>query len=164
MDMNKVYRDLARDYFPQATIVIDKFHVVRYVTWALENVRKRIQKQLHPEKTEIFQTEPETSPPTHRSKLKEESMDALALMLSQSEDLAAAYHLKELFYDFMKSSSRREATQKTKVFSAGSSSQSAERIQCLLNHAGELVKIHSECILIVLTPMVLQKERTMPLK
>ena len=32
MDMNKVYRDLARDYFPQATIVIDKFHVVRYVT------------------------------------------------------------------------------------------------------------------------------------
>ena len=44
MDMNKVYRDLARDYFPQATIVIDKFHAVRYVTWALENVRKRIQK------------------------------------------------------------------------------------------------------------------------
>ena len=49
MDMNKVYRELAKDYFPQATIVIDKFHVVRYVTWALENVRKRIQKQLHPD-------------------------------------------------------------------------------------------------------------------
>lgn len=115
MDMNKVYRDLARDYFPQATIVIDKFHVVRYVTWALENVRKRIQKQLHPEKRKYFKRSRKLLL-THRSKLKEESMDALALMLSQSEDLAAAYHLKELFYDFMKSSSRREATQKLKFF------------------------------------------------
>ncbi|MBD9219922.1 MAG: hypothetical protein EGQ35_06380 [Clostridiales bacterium] len=25
-----------------ALIVIDKFHVVRYITWTLENVRKRI--------------------------------------------------------------------------------------------------------------------------
>ena len=26
MDMNTVYRDIARNYFPNATIVIDKFH------------------------------------------------------------------------------------------------------------------------------------------
>ena len=32
MDMNQVYRDLALAYFPNATIVIDRFHVVRYVT------------------------------------------------------------------------------------------------------------------------------------
>ena len=38
-DMNQVYRDLAVQFFPNAKIVIDKFHVVRYVTWALENVR-----------------------------------------------------------------------------------------------------------------------------
>ena len=50
MDMNRVYLEIARTYFPNATIVVDKFHVVRYVTWALENVRKRIQKQMHPEK------------------------------------------------------------------------------------------------------------------
>ena len=47
-DMNKIYRDLASEYFPDATIVVDKFHVIRYVTWALENVRKRVQKLLHP--------------------------------------------------------------------------------------------------------------------
>ncbi len=40
-DMNKICRDLASEYFPNATIVVDKFHVIRYVTWALENVRKR---------------------------------------------------------------------------------------------------------------------------
>ena len=50
MDMNKVYRDIGLTYFPNATIVIDKFHVVRYITWALENVRKRVQKDMHPSK------------------------------------------------------------------------------------------------------------------
>ena len=44
MDMNRAYLDVALTYLPNATIVIDKFHVVRYITWALENVRKRIQK------------------------------------------------------------------------------------------------------------------------
>ena len=47
-DMNSIYKDLAREYFPNATIVVDKFHVIRYVTWALENVRKRIQKEFEP--------------------------------------------------------------------------------------------------------------------
>lgn len=37
---------IAETFFPNATIVIDRFHVVRYVTWALENVRKRIQKEI----------------------------------------------------------------------------------------------------------------------
>ena len=41
MDMNRVYKDIAEAFFPNATIVIDRFHVVRYITWALENVRKR---------------------------------------------------------------------------------------------------------------------------
>ena len=131
MDMNKVYRELAKDYFPQATIVIDKFHVVRYVTWALENVRKRIQKQLHPDKRKYFKRSRKLLL-THRSKLKEESMDALAVMLSQSEDLAVAYHLKELFYDFMKSMSRAEATKKLKFFLlAAQASQLKEFHACL---------------------------------
>ena len=63
----------------------------------------------------------------------------------ESENIAA-YHLKELFYDFMKSMSRAEATKKLKFFLLCSPGQSAERISRLLNHAGELVKIHFECI------------------
>jgi hypothetical protein len=131
MDMNRVYRDLAREYFPNATIIIDKFHVIRYVTWALENVRKRIQKQLHPEKRKYFKRSRKLLL-THRSKLKEESIEALAVMLSQSEDLAAAYHLKELFYDFMESTSRTEAIDKLKFFLlAAQASQLKEFHACL---------------------------------
>ena len=36
MDMNKAFRSVIRDCFPNAKIVADKFHVVRYVQWALE--------------------------------------------------------------------------------------------------------------------------------
>lgn len=43
-DMWQPYVDLARIYFPNAMIVIDTYHFLRQVTWAMENVRKRIQK------------------------------------------------------------------------------------------------------------------------
>lgn len=114
-DMNQVYRDLALNYFPNATLVIDKFHVVRYVTWALENVRKRIQKQMHPDKRKYFKRSRRLLL-SHKSNLKEESLDALEVMLLQSQDLATAYHLKELFYEFMASKSREEATKRLNTF------------------------------------------------
>ena len=30
------YADLAKVYFPNTTIVIDKYHFIRYMTWAIE--------------------------------------------------------------------------------------------------------------------------------
>lgn len=130
-DMNSVYKDLAREYFPNATIVIDKFHVVRYVTWALENVRKRIQKELHPSKRKYFKRSRKLLL-THKSKLSTESLDALELMLLHSKDLAIAYHLKELFYAFMASKDRAEAAQKLKFFIlAAQTSQLKEFQPCL---------------------------------
>lgn len=114
-DMNAIYKDLAREYFPNATIVIDKFHVIRYVTWALENVRKRIQKNLHPSKRKYFKRSRKLLL-THKNKLSEDALNALELMLLQSSDLAIAYHLKELFYDFMDSKNREEASHKLKFF------------------------------------------------
>ena len=131
MDMNQVYRDLMHSYFPNATIVIDKFHVVRYVTWALENVRKRIQKQLHPDKRKYFKRSRRILL-SHQNKLSEENLTALEVMLQQSPDLATAYHLKELFYKFMESKSRTEAARKLQFFIlAAQSSQLPEFKACL---------------------------------
>lgn len=114
-DMNRVYKDLAVQYFPNATIVIDKFHVVRYATWALENVRKRVQKQMLPSKRKYFKRSRRLLL-SHKEKLNEESLLALEVMLSQSNDLAVAYHLKELFFNFMKSPNRTEAVHRLKFF------------------------------------------------
>lgn len=115
MDMNYVYRDIAETYFPNATIVIDKFHVVRYVTWALENVRKRIQKDMHPTRRKYFKRSRRILL-SHYDKLSDENKDALEVMLSISSDLAQAYYLKEQFYEFMKSESKQEALPKLKKF------------------------------------------------
>lgn len=43
-DMYKPYADLAKIYFGNAKIVVDKYHYYRQVNWAMERVRKRIQK------------------------------------------------------------------------------------------------------------------------
>lgn len=115
MDMNYVYRDIAESYFPNATIVIDKFHVVRYVTWALENVRKRVQKNMLPYKRKYFKRSRRILL-SHYYKLSDENKLALEVMLAQSPDLAVAYYLKEQFYDVMNSQNRSEAATKLKKF------------------------------------------------
>lgn len=46
IDMWSVYYQTLREIFPNATIIIDRFHFVRHAIWSLENVRKRIQKEL----------------------------------------------------------------------------------------------------------------------
>lgn len=138
-DMNAVYKDLAREYFPNATIVIDKFHVVRYVTWALENVRKRVQKDMHPAKRKYFKRSRKLLL-THKYKLHEESLDALGLMLMQSSDLATAYHLKELFYDFMNSKNREEASRKLKFFILAAQSSNLKEFQACLTMLGNWSK------------------------
>jgi transposase len=47
-DMWRPYVDLARSFFPNAKIIIDKYHFVRQTSWAIENVRKRLQKTMIP--------------------------------------------------------------------------------------------------------------------
>ena len=53
---------------------------------------------------------------SHYWKLNDESRQALEVMVSQSSDLAAAYYLKEQFYDFMNSKSKAEAEKKLRKF------------------------------------------------
>ena len=138
-DMNQVYRDLALQAFPNATIVIDKFHVVRYVTWALENVRKRIQKLMHPSKRKYFKRSRRLLL-THREKLNQEGLDALELMLLQSQELAVAYYLKELFYDFIRSKNRNEASQKLKFFILSTQASGLKEFDACLTMLGNWSK------------------------
>ena len=86
---------------------------------------------MHPSKRKYFKRSRKLLL-THRSKLKEESLQALEVMLLQSQDLAAAYHLKELFYRFMASKSRIEAVGCLKTFLlAAQASQLNEFTPCL---------------------------------
>ena len=117
MDMNREYLDIAKKLLPNAKIVIDRFHVVRYCTWALENVRKRVQMKLLPEQRKYFKRSRKLLL-AHMHDLSAENKAAVERMLIMSRDLREAYLLKEKFYDFMDSSDSSQAKERLRIFRA----------------------------------------------
>lgn len=114
-DMRKEYISLAKQLFPNASIVIDRFHVARYCTWALENVRKRVQKKLMPEQRKYFKRSRRLLL-ARMQNLSAENKAAVEHMLVFDRDLREAYLLKECFYQFMASKDSLEAKQRLNVF------------------------------------------------
>ena len=108
MDMNRGFRDVAKAFFSNAKIVIDRFHVVRYCTEAMENIRRSFQKALPKAQRKYFKRSRKLLL-AHRERLSEEDRAAVDVMLRFSEKLLQAYALKEAFYDFMAAPSRGEA-------------------------------------------------------
>ena len=99
-DMNKTFIDLARIYFPNAKIVIDRYHFVRQVYWALENIRKRIQKRMLPSLRKYYKRS-KSLITKRKAKLSNDNRAALEWMLEYSEDLRKAHFIKELFVDIL---------------------------------------------------------------
>jgi transposase len=54
MDMSRSYLEIAKTCFPRATIVIDKYHVVRQVIWDFEKVRKAEQQKFSDYRRKYF--------------------------------------------------------------------------------------------------------------
>ncbi len=96
-DMWQPYTDLARTFFPNASIVIDKYHFVRQTTWAIENVRKRLQKTM-PANLRKYYKRSHKLILSRYYKLTGENKVACDLMLLYNDDLRRAHHLKEWFY------------------------------------------------------------------
>ena len=110
MDMNQGYRDIARAFFPQAKIVIDRFHVARYCTWAMDDLRRAVQKYLLPASRKHFKRSRRLLI-ARRALLSEEDRAAVDVMLHFSERLYQAYALKELFFQFMDAKSSSTAAE-----------------------------------------------------
>ena len=113
MDMSRAFFDVARTCFPDATIVIDRYHVVRQAIWAFENVRKAEQRKFSEYRRKYFKRS-RSLLLKHPSSLTEEEADEVAVMLKSSEKLATAYLLKNLFLDVMKSENSTEAANRLK--------------------------------------------------
>ena len=108
MDMNRGFRDVARTFFPNARIIIDRFHVARSCTQAMDNARKSVQKQLPADQRRYFKRSRRLLL-KHRDQLTREDRAAVDVMLRFSDRLMQAYALKEAFYDFMAAPDRTEA-------------------------------------------------------
>ena len=100
---------------PNATIVIDRFHVVRYCTWAVEKVRKNFQKKPLPEKRKYFKRSRKLLL-MHMEDLSDENKVVVERMLLMSRELREAYLLKEKFYAFMCSADSIKAKERLREF------------------------------------------------
>jgi len=101
MDMWKPYLDTTRWLFPKAKIIVDKYHYIRQVYWALDRVRKRVQKLFIDQKRIYFKRSKKLLFASY-DKLSDENKTAVRVMYSQHKDLFNAWQLKELFNDFRK--------------------------------------------------------------
>lgn len=96
-DMWNQYAELARLFFPNATIIVDKYHFIRQATWAIENVRKRVQKNMPADLRKYFKRS-RTLILKRAQNLTPSECERLEAILLYSDDLRQAYRLKETFY------------------------------------------------------------------
>lgn len=113
MDMNKAYLELARTWFPQATIVIDKYHIVRQAIWAFENVRIAEQSKFSDGRRKYFKRSRRLLL-KHPDTLTDDERDQVSIMLLTSDRLQKAYNLKNEFQEFMRSKDKPAATEALK--------------------------------------------------
>ena len=112
MDMWVPYREAVLEELPQATIVIDKFHVVRMANEALEKVRKSFRRQLAAnERRGLMHDRYVLLKREHD--LGDEEKALLAKWIEKHPALGAAHRLKEDFYGvYEKSSSVPQAVER----------------------------------------------------
>ena len=100
MDMSSLFFNVVRACFPKALIVADRYHVLRQAIWALENVRKDVQKHLSATWRKYCK---HSKSLLHRNPalLSEDEKEKVRLMLSLSSRLEYAYQLKNDFQKLM---------------------------------------------------------------
>ena len=111
MDMSRHFKEIAETCFPKATIVIDHYHIVRQVIWALENVRKSVQKEL-PAVWRKYCKHLKRLLCKHPDKLTDDEQQRLRIILGLSTRLEIAYYLKNDFMEFMHSPDSKTAKER----------------------------------------------------
>ncbi|MFC2949124.1 ISL3 family transposase [Virgibacillus sediminis] len=96
MDMSYGFKSAVQKALGKPIIIDDRFHFCRYIYWALERVRRRVQKEFHPydrkkckRMKHVFYK--------HYENLSEKQHWYLERYLGMSEELRTAYGLKESF-------------------------------------------------------------------
>ena len=107
-DMWQQYTDIASAFFKNATQIIDRYHFVRQILWASDNVRKRVQKLYGDRNRKLFKHSKRLLI-KRSSKLKDYEKERINAMMYISDELRQAFYLKEAFYTVIDAQSREEA-------------------------------------------------------
>lgn len=96
MDMWKAFRNSTTAHAPNARIVFDKFHVLRHLSDALDEVRRREYKRVNEKERKFIKGQRYTLL-SNRANLDEDGRRSLKLLLKANKRLHKAYLLKETF-------------------------------------------------------------------
>ena len=94
MDLAPAYHAFAQKYYPDAIRVADRFHVNRYALEPLSEIRKRISKDLSPQNRRHLKRKNRLLM-KRNDNLTDSQRCEVEILLSYSDDLRAAYCLKE---------------------------------------------------------------------
>ena len=113
MDMSSSFKAAVHEALAKPIIVADRFHYCRYIYWALDEVRRKVQKEWHPYdrkkcKRMRFVLH------KHSEKLSEEERWHLNRYLDLSPELKKAYALKEAYQQWFTQAKEEKNIQKVK--------------------------------------------------
>jgi len=96
MDMWRTFRNSVHSHAPQAAIVFDKFHIMRHLSTALDQVRRDEYTRLEGKDRSYIKGHRYTLL-SHRENLSLDGQTALTKLLNANKRLNTAYVLKESF-------------------------------------------------------------------
>lgn len=96
MDMWKAFRNSTSEHAPQARVVFDKFHVLRHLSNALDEIRRQEYKRVNDKERTYIKGQRYTLL-SHKANLDTQGRRSLKLLLKANKRLHKAYLLKESF-------------------------------------------------------------------
>lgn len=131
-DMNNVFKMIHDRYFTKSVHVIDRYHFIRQVIWALENVRKNEQNTM-PKPMRVCFKRSKSLLSKPQVNLTDIEKDKVITMLKKNESIRQTYFLKESFYTY--------------VLTSSNSKEAAIRLSAWINHARSCkIREFSACI------------------
>lgn len=113
IDLWKPYKDLATTYFPNAIVVADRFHFIRYATEAVDTVRKQVQSKLPRNERKYFKHSRKLLLSKYENlKTKKQKEDLNYILINYSEDLRIAYREKEEMLEIIRMEDKNKAIEK----------------------------------------------------
>ena len=100
MDLSLFFKKIVADIFPNAKIIADTFHFTRLMHWALDNVRKDVQKGL-PKDMRIYFKRSRSVLHKRINDLNPDEYNQLTNMLDYNENLRWAYSIVQNLFEII---------------------------------------------------------------
>lgn len=100
MDLSLFFKKIIQDTFPNAKIVADTFHFIRLMHWALDNIRKDVQKNLSKDMRIYFKRSRSV---LHKrtNDLNIDEQQQLSRMLEYNENLSWAHSIVQMLFEII---------------------------------------------------------------